>query len=446
MMNNPFHKQLTILALFIFTISPQLEAQYLDIQPIGQRNSQWCWAASMEMAFQFYGKTTISQCDLAKELVDMKHKVLSFLPPPTHPVNSCNSVCDNLVPNKKYNKPIPFSKRGLKLNLQFVDMLFAKNGYHSIESIETASMDIAAIEHEIESCRPFFIFLNKFDKRAKNSPYPHVVTAKGYYNILGTDFVLVNDPQKDFSPNCKGCELLLPIDIFSASIFELNSALEVVTHIIPIDKLACDNCDEKPFVTKTELITTVENNPTLFSSINTTSFSTTDFTSLKGMLNGSTPVFVETSLFYYGFDASYNIVQKDLTGLVSNTPTPQIAFLFEEVGSTWKLKEISKADCTAFTTVIQAQPPNADSETEVITFKNGEFEVIEFLPDNYQFYRVIYKESSYLIPANEYVGLPFKAGQMYREKSVFNYLKKVERRNNSNRGSSKLDRELRKRF
>jgi len=441
-MNNPIHKHLMILALLILTISPQLEAQYLNVPLIGQRNSQWCWAASMEMVFQFYNKNIQSQCGLAQELVELKHGTNSFFPHSgIHPSNSCNSVCDNLSPNSIYNKPIPFSKRDSKLDFQFIDMLFANNGYYSIESIETTSMDIGAIETEIQSCRPFLIFLNKLDKGIRSTPYPHVVAAKGTHKLLGADFVLVNDPQKDAPANCKGCELLLPVDIFSANVRELNSALEVASHIFPIDEPACDNCDKKPVVATTELIDAVIGHSSLFTAIGTTHFNNLDFDTLKGLVSGSDPLFVETPFFYYDIVTS---TQKDVTGLVSNLTSPKLAFLFEEIGGIWKLKEISKANCTAFDTVIQARPPNADSE--VMYFTSGEFEIIEFLPNNYVFYRVSYKESSYLIPAYEYVGLPFKVEQMYREKSVINYLKKVQRRNNSNRRLKGLNKNAKKGF
>lgn len=441
-MNNPIHKHLMILALLILTISPQLEAQYLNVPLIGQRNSQWCWAASMEMAFQFYGKTTISQCTLAQQLDELRYQTTHFSQHSgSHDTTSCNSICDGAKPNSTYNKSIPFSKRDSKLNHHFIDMLFSKNGFNSMESIQTTDMDIGAIRAEIEACRPFLIFLNKLDKRLQSAPYNHVVTAKGYYKSLGTDFVLVNDPQKNALTNCEGCESLLPIDIFSASIWELNSAFEVVTHIFPIDESACDNCDKKPVVNSTDLIDAISSHTDLFAAISVTNFNVADFTSLRGLQNGTVPVFIETPFYYYDIITS---TQKDVIGLVSNSASPQIAFLFEKVGGTWKLKEITKADCTAFDTVIQARPPNADSE--VIKFVTGQFEIIEFSPSNYQFYRVTYKESTYLIPAYEYYGLPFKVEQMYREKSVINYLKKVERKNSSNRRVKKLNRQLRKGF
>lgn len=428
MMKNKCCKSLLVSTIFVLAICFQMRAQFLDVPLIGQKNDQWCWAASMEMVFQFYNKSIQSQCALAQELVELKHRTNSYFPHSgVHPTNSCNSVCDNLSPNSIYNKSIPFSKRGLKINYQFVDMLFAENGYHSIESMETASMDITAIRNEIESCRPFFIFLNNLDS-GFISLSPHVVTAKGSYGMLGTDFILVNDPKKNSPANCKGCELLLPVDIFSTGIWELNSALEVATHIFPIDESPCDSCDKKRIVQTTELTDAVINHSSLFAAISTTNFNTTDFNTLKGLVSGSDLLFVETPISYYDiFTSTY----KDVVGLVSQLTSPKLAFLFEEIGGIWKLKEISKADCTPFKKEIEASL--ATAENQVMYFTSGEFEIIEFLPSNYQFYRVTYKESSYLVPASEYLGLPFKVGLMYREKSVINYLKKVERRKKSNR-------------
>ena len=418
MRNKPRFKTALVIGIFFFSFCARLSAQsYLNVPPIGQLNSRWCWAASMEMVTSFHG-STLTQCDFATRYYEFKKwrfqnmtNVISI------PNGCCNTPCNGTTPNSLCNKTIYFSKRDGKVNLHYMDLIFSSFGYSSIEDVDTPWMTWGNIEKEIKACRPFMILLNKLDKRVQPTMYNHVVVAKGYYDTGVDKYVLVNDPQAG-PASCSGCELLLPISIFSASTTDLNSALEVVRFIHPKDKDVCEDCGEPELISSNELVSIIEDeNPDLFFGIENTTITNDELEGYRELIANDQEVYFIDEILFSGSEAPVTI-------LIAAQTSPRIALWLQPVEDNWKISGVTLEKCTPFVEEMMYR----DSKTnEIVTLRYDEFDTVVFLPDNYTFYKVEIKGKIYLVPAEDYPGLPFKKGDLYKEKIVLKGLTKISR-------------------
>lgn len=409
-------KRILICMNLLIFLKLSVSAQFLDVPLIGQRNSNWCWAAGIEMIATFHNKTLTGQCDLVKDLIVFQHHKNNNQPHDgIFPNLCCIDYCSGTgTPTCNYT--IDHSKRGGKIGYQYMDMIFSKNGFFSIEDTRTDLLDWNAIKREIEACRPFLVFLHKADNAS--DPDDHVVTVKGYYEMLNSQYILANDPIENPipGPNCVGCEILLPITIFTDPPKRLNGALEVVRSIYPRDEVTCDNCEKKPVVSETPLIKAIEDNPGTMSSIGS---------GVIGNLNQlltSTDALGDNLFFKNDFSYWYidwtlmSYVTVDYTGLVADKAVPRLAFFLEQDGSNWIIKSTIMANCTALTN--SQEFVEADRPTETISIGGKNLSIIEIMPGNYQFYRVTRNRSIYLSPVKFYPDLDYKVQYLYPEEEV----------------------------
>lgn len=435
-----------ILLSFVFyllLLYPGYSQNSLNLLPIGQKKSNWCWAASMEMVMSYHNNTK-GQCVLAHELQVLQ--VLGYGPGTSGtPGICCYNNCDPDpldYSNLNCNSTIPFSKRDGDLNIQYTDKLFARNKYHSVESVHTEIMDYDAVKKEILACRPFLIFINKLDTSIKDIPYYHTVVGKGNTEFLNDQFVLVNDPQKPKKvlstpspPTCEGCEVLLPIEIFSADVREFNSALEVVRFIRPIDQDVCKDCSSKETLHPAELLTAISDNASIISVIPSTQMDVTVFSDLLAAEVEGQKIFEAPNTFSPQGVSTYGNFM-NITLVVTRQTTPALAFYFEEINNQQVLKSITTEDCSPYVEGIQASLVSAESEVQY--FSAEDIQIIEFVQGDLVFYRVQFKDSSYLIPTQNYFEL--KKGIMYREKLVVRKLRKYLRKSTRKPKESDLKR------
>lgn len=397
--------------LSIISIGTTFTQKYLDVQLIGQQNTQWCWAASAEMVMDFHG-TAIMQCSLSEQLRLIKGD-------PT--LVCCGINCQSGLCNNN----IPFSRRGGAVHPQYFDMIFANNTYYSFEDVNTQLMDGQAIRTHIDACQPFLVFLNKLNTTVYHTFYNHVVTIKGYTELVDTLFVLANDPQRgSFSANCDGCEFLLPSYIFSRPTQELNSALEMVTSIYPQGEPPCDTTCQS-FVETTPLIEAVDDNPDLFQLLADYStggvLTNSDY---NNMLNDTRAAFCQNNWQYYFMGQTGVHLIK---GLVAYQATPPLTILFEQANSTWSIKGITFAACTPVVCSLARPIANSPTQDSIVMDANG-IEIVEFLPEFHQFYRVEYKGATYMSPVSihQMKDSPFKEA-FYPERKVLQYMRDLEK-------------------
>lgn len=410
-----------ICLLFFSSVHSQ---HYLPVPLKGQESSLWCWASSMNMIFDFHAHPAVipAQCDLAMEYERYKYKKTNLTALSGTFFNGCCStpcydegatasfvwppVTDNCY------KSIEYSKRAGNVTLQYFDLLFSHYDYTSAEDIVTPWMNWTNIKREIDACRPFIVLLNKVNTALA---YNHAVVAKGYEELDASQYILVNDPEPD---SCRGCEYLLPISIFSAPTTQLNSALEVVRNIHPKDSSVCAPCDKRKSTEDHALIAAIKNNngdPRFFNVGRPEISNDRIQTILKGMQLGEDD--------YYGSIYTYTDlrVEKQVLGLTAAKTEPPLSVFLEqsEENGSWTIQGITFGSCTPLTSQLLISSP---INNVPILLENGQFDIIEYVPDNFQFYRLEFRGQKYWTPVRNYPGLEFKKGVLYKEKEVTKFL------------------------
>ena len=386
---------------------------YLPIEPIGQKNSQWCWAASMHMIMDFHsnGVEVPSQCDLAKRYDELFNTFENgYTPNPT----DCCTLCEPCTSNQKtYNRSIRYSKKEDDINMPFIDLIFSFFHYTSVEDVETQWMDMENIQKELESCRPFILLLGKL-KASSNYYYNHAVVVKGYYkDAQQNEWLLVNDPEtKDV---CVGEEILLPIDIMNdstSSSTNFNNAQAVVRFIHPKGQDICNCCRKILPAESNELIA-------LLNTMALTPLTSKSTISLKEDLPKLEEKYYMNSLTISDL-AGKNL--ESLKVLIIQKEEKELAVTLEEVSEDeWKIREISRVAHNPFKQKIKVPLPGKRFNRR-LSSAQGEFDIVEYLPDMQQFYRYRYSDKIYLSPVKDYAGIG-KKGTMYPEIEILNILK-----------------------
>ena len=279
------------LIFLIFGLSGNLVAQ--KILPldtlIGQKASQWCWAASMEMVARYYGFVDTVQCLIVDRHMDLRNRSsgvpadcvsacdttpvqqlalspgggLGFLaansvfgvPPATGPVfNATNQSIYNLPLDFNFSGD-PSTDAGTFHASEF-DIVLSHLGFYSIEDYLLLTWD--QYKDEIDSCRPVILM---YDASGENygeieiddggdtvrAPEHHAVVAIGYENHAGEDYFVINDPWKI----CEGNRFRLNRQVLQGEAYSCDSAfvvskiLSMVHHIQPKEPiLSVSPCPE----------------------------------------------------------------------------------------------------------------------------------------------------------------------------------------------------------
>lgn len=396
--------------------------QYLNVPLVGQENFKWCWAASIQMIHQFHGTNPISQCQLVHEFRKFeKRKTAS---PPITLANICCGYDCNLLPvTSLCNNWLPFSKRDGRINHHYFDLINSTLGYNSMEDLETQVFDGPKIEHEINSCRPFAIFLSKLDPT--QSPYNHVVVAKGYHKFGNQGYILVNDPQNTTAETgCFGCEFLIPYEALIEPTSSLNSSLQVVRSIFPKNSVECTPCTKLNPTNSNSFIAAVSqniNNGLLFN-VDQTQFLSTNFTTLSSASFAGSLLYNQHT---FSITDGTNKI-KTFTVLVALQATPQIAVIFEKsTNGDYKVKEIINNQCTLFRSkILLTLSKNGINKN--YSLDNTQYQVVEIVQENQFFYQTTIENVEYLSPVKTYPGLPFRANFLYKKELVLKQITKED--------------------
>lgn len=391
--------------------------QYLNVPLIGQENFKWCWAASMQMIHQFHGTNPISQCQLVHEFRKFdKRKTAS------PPISLTNICCGSDCNGSSCNSWLPFSKRDGRVNLHYFDLINSSFGYNSMEDLETQVFDGPKIENEINSCRPFAIFLSKLDPT--QTPYNHVVVAKGYHKFGNQGYVLVNDPQNTtVEPGCFGCEFLIPYGALLGPTSSLNSSLQIVRSIFPKNSVECSPCTKLNPTNSNSFIAAVTQNinSQLLFDLSQTQLSNSIFSALSSASNGS-PLYNK-----YTFSITNGIINKTFEVLVTLQATPQIAVIFEKstTNGDYYVKEVINNECTLFRNKISLIL-SKNGINKNYSLNNTQYQIVEIVQENQFFYQTTIENVEYLSPVKTYPGLPFRANFLYKKELVFKQINKED--------------------
>lgn len=403
-MNNIFFVKLVVIFSFLFLNCSNIAGQqYLAVPIIAQERTRWCWAASIQMLHKFHINTsTTTQCELATKYEEYYFRNTNSAMPTAADIQNC------CVPNS-CNFPLPFSKIGLGVDLHYFDLINSYYKFDSMEDIDIANFTWDKIVNEIKSCRPFALF-TRITNQAATSLVNHVVVAKGYYESnTNIKYIIVNDPLSF------GSERLIPINsLYQPN--QLNSALQIAKYIFPKDSSVCKDCPKLIPTTKNDLIAALIENADkkVFIGIDKISYNQQEFNA-----------FLNTKNLYYNNKLVYKQVGKNDSKsyeiLVAAQATPSIAVTFEKIGELYHVKEIFHKNIFPFSQNIQLKSLEGES---LLKFTNNEFEIIEFLPDFQQFYKVLIKGKPYLSPVVSYPNLQYIPTYLYKEEDVVKELSK----------------------
>lgn len=419
-------KLFTLVVFLQFGQNNLLSQHYLNVPLIGQEQSQWCWAASIQMIHKFHegAATSIQQCTLANKYRWFNRRPMIRPHLITIPEICCDYNCYNVNAGTAIpylcDQPLPFSKRYGLIYHHYFDQINSYYGYNSMEDIEVLEFDWQKIVNEIKSCRPFAMFLAKIEPT--RAYYNHVVVAKGYFEYGDEEYILVNDPQnRNLLEVCEGCEFLIPYKAYIDTTTELNSCLQVARSISPKDSIDCKDCTKLNPISTNSLISAITaniENKRLFG-VSKNAYSSFDIDSLTNLaLNEGRQLYSKHNFKIVDADKK----EKNLIALVAVQATPQIAVVFENSNNLYKIKEISLNDCTAFREVVLLSLENSNT---ILKFSNTQYQLVEYLPGFQQFYQVKIENTTYLSPVKVYNNLTFKPGILYRENIVYGALNKI---------------------
>ncbi|MBK7870072.1 MAG: hypothetical protein IPJ74_04945 [Saprospiraceae bacterium] len=253
-----------------------LSAQVLPVTMHPQQTNKWCWAASMQMVFDYHN-TTVAQWDLATEYLSINYaKIIPNQPVTNSPYNVADCMCHQNSCETSCttsNRPFKLCYAALPVyiddnvpnpTVQWFDLLFSNRSYNSVQEVNPGlsanTMSWSDIVDQIDSCRPFILVITKSGEQTQITS--HAVVGKGYFESFSVEdnqmlqFVVINDPWNV----CEGCERMIPYSSFLRDLndSQVNCVLAYTYNIFPKTDQTCSSCDsEEPF-TNSLLVNTVK--------------------------------------------------------------------------------------------------------------------------------------------------------------------------------------------
>ena len=139
---------------------PIPNGKIINVPQIAQEQSNWCWAACVEMVLRYYGELAVQQCELANELFSRSECCSE----PSSP--DCNKPCE----------------------IENILKLYSRKHIHS--KYVDKNVPFSTLQSEIDADRPVEV---AFYQRRKQKG--HLVIIRGWYITEAEKFVHVNDPK-----------------------------------------------------------------------------------------------------------------------------------------------------------------------------------------------------------------------------------------------------------
>ena len=136
----------------------------INVPHIEQEQTNWCWAACIEMVLRYYDTSVAQQCELANELFV---GVPDCCSEPSSP--ECNKPCE----------------------IEEISTLYLHRNIQS--QLVDENVSFSTLQSEIDADRPVEILFQYKQKEKRG----HLVIVRGWYTIETEEYVHVNDPKDD---------------------------------------------------------------------------------------------------------------------------------------------------------------------------------------------------------------------------------------------------------
>ncbi len=428
--------------LFCYSNYSAAQTKELAVPLAGQNADRWCWAASIEMVFQYYNEPTGNpdlQCDIVRNYF---HNRLynAYLPPASNwqlqailsniPAN-CNDLCGTVeLPSGAYNSPnqtIHFNFHGMystSLYPSYFDIILSDFDYNSIEDRNLLTWE--QYKAEIDHCRPVILLYNATGYVGGNSSINHAVVGKGYHMISQGNFFIINDPWEVclgdtylLNSQVLGSTASIPQDdplVPSTSTQTVNSVLSMVHHISP-KQYDCDQCkssfrDEK-LVYKNQLISNLKECENEFVGTALTQEKST--VSLDKIYGFNPQENYITPVKYLSYESIRDSKELSFKNLSINTNMHEVIYTGcqDNLEATFRCNEKGDACMVEMMKMVKAAPiVKVNVNGEAITLDNSKpdsqngdpstlnYEKVYYPPYTFVFYRFEYKRVSYFYPMN----------------------------------------------
>jgi hypothetical protein len=237
-------KKITLIFWYfsIVTCSAQVS---LNVPLSGQKRTQWCWAASIEMILNYHGDYTDRQCNIRSQYGILRGEI------ECSSLNQCACDTNN---TSSCNQQIELFTIGTTIeSAKYFPKIFDTLDY---SAKDTTVFNWDDIKKQIDACQPIILVLTRsdvFENQNNSSQYDHgqhAVVIDGYLD-QGCDsrFILIKDPWRP----CEGCQYALNYDSFvdrSASNNAITNTQLWIYDIKPkTSKKGCSCSDnDKPIV------------------------------------------------------------------------------------------------------------------------------------------------------------------------------------------------------
>lgn len=463
---------ITLIWLLVFCVGNAQNPLKLPTLGFGQQTPSWCWAACMDILFEFHKvNSSVNQCDLAKEYYSLNWGEA----PPVSDCSifdRCNGTCspgDFACFN--YNETLLFNSAQTPGFFQsahphFFDLLFSLHAYNSTET--TMRISWQKVTQQIDACRPFIITRTDAYTGAAG---PHFTVVSGYLEQLDSkDMVLqylynVNPLDRTFL-SCDAKEEMIPYKLLIAPADAsqpeyLFSVRSFAYDIYPITD-DCESCtriknsqeNETPTLMRSpskepDLYTLVKENFGKFMGTVAVQYSNKDFQVIlksDSLLEYKIPIkyTLLTNLTKASPNPKFETVtnETDIVDIIYTGVQPNLVSRFHEKNQQWYLEKISLSDVDVGVTC------QVGNKTEYLSNTLGQatpsgtpYEQVETYPLMYRFYRFKskYDGAIYMVPFTDYnnfftprinFSTPLqrnriaKAGTAYQERDVLGALRR----------------------
>jgi hypothetical protein len=179
-------KTIYILLILVGFWQEIIAQTYLNVPLISQKQSNWCWAASIEMIVKYHNfNSRITQCQILTIYQEERHG--------ESPCTFDSCECGINVCNLELERTT-----GMGIT-PYVDSVFDRIGFELQKSYEPLSWE--TIKNQIDNCQPIVLIIDRRILYGTNTGL-HALVIDGYLENSCEKYLLIKDPWETCDTGC----------------------------------------------------------------------------------------------------------------------------------------------------------------------------------------------------------------------------------------------------